>query len=90
MLSQTLSTQRQTGKKKGRGVRAYPLKVVDDISRVAPSKVWHGHADLFVVVLQVDANILLQFLPAPQWSVHRVLKDDSAVEEAVVWDLLVG
>lgn len=65
-----------------------PLKVVDDISRVAASKVWHRYTDLLVVVVKVDADILLEFLSAPQRSVHRVLVDNPAVEQAVFWDLL--
>lgn len=68
----------------------YPLKVVDDISGVAASKVWHRYADLLVVVVKVDADVLLEFLPAPQRSVHRVLKDNPAVEQAVFWYLLTG
>lgn len=75
---------------RGREVRTYPLEVVDDISRVTASKMWHRHADLFVVIIKVDADILLQFLPSPQGSVNRVLKDDPAVEQAVLWDLLLG
>ncbi|KAG7229342.1 hypothetical protein INR49_013000, partial [Caranx melampygus] len=37
----------------------------------------------------VDANILLKFLPPPQRSVDRVLIDNTAVEQAVFWDLLI-
>lgn len=43
----------------------YPLKIMDDISRIAASKVWHRYADLFVVVVKVDTDILLKFLSAP-------------------------
>lgn len=39
-----------------------PVKVVNDVSWVAASKVWHRHADLLVVVIQVDAHVLLQLL----------------------------
>lgn len=67
----------------------YPLKVVDDISRVAASKVWHRYTDLLVVVVKVDADILLKFLPASQRSVHRVLIENPTVEQAVFWDLLM-
>ncbi len=63
---------------------------MDDISGVTASKVWHRYADLLVVVVKVDANVLLEFLPAPQRSVHRVLKDHPAVEQAVFWHLLTG
>lgn len=65
-----------------------PLKVMDNISRVAATKVWHRYADLFIVVVKIDANILLEFLPPPQRSKHRVLVDNPAVEQAVFWDLL--
>lgn len=65
-----------------------PLKVVDDISRITASEVWHRYTDLLIVIVKVDANILLKFLPAPQGSIHRVLKDDPAVEQAVLWNLL--
>lgn len=71
-------------------VLTYPLKVVDNISGVAASKMWHRYTDLLVVVVKVDADILLEFLPAPQRSVHRVLIDNSAVERGVFWDLLMG
>lgn len=40
-------------------VLTYPLKVMDNVSGVAASEVWHGYTDLLVVVVQVDANILL-------------------------------
>lgn len=70
--------------------QTYPLKVVDNVSGVAASEVWHGYTDLLVVVVQVDANILLQFLPAPHGREHRVLVDNPAVEQAVFWDLLMG
>lgn len=68
----------------------YPLKVVDDISGVAASKVWHGYTDLLVVVVKVDADILLELLSAPQRSVHGVLINNPAVKQAVFWDLLMG
>lgn len=42
-----------------------PLEVVDDISGVAASEMWHRYADLFIVVVKVDADILLEFLPPP-------------------------
>lgn len=62
---------------------------MDDISRVTASKMRHRYADLFVVVIKIDANILLEFLPPPQRSIHRVLIDDPAMEQAVFWDLLM-
>ncbi len=74
---------------KGRRVAfTYPLKVVDDIGGVAASKMRHRHTDLLVVVVKVDADILLKLLP--QRSIHRVLVDNPAVEQAVFWDLLIG
>lgn len=63
---------------------------MDNVSGVAAAEVWHGYTDLLVVVVQVDANILLQFLPAPHGREHRVLVDNPAVEQAVFWDLLMG
>lgn len=69
---------------------AYPLKVVDDVSRVAASEVGHGNADLLVVVVKVDADVLLQLLAAPQGGVNGILVDDPAVEQAVFWNLLGG
>lgn len=71
-------------------VFTYPLEVVDNICRVAATKVWHGYTDLLIIVVKVDADVLLQFLPAPQRSVYRVLIDNPAVEQAVFWDLLTG
>lgn len=68
----------------------YPLKVVDDIGRVAASKVRHRYADLLVVVLKVDADVLLEFMPSPQRSIYGVLVENFAVEQAVFWDLLMG
>lgn len=46
----------------GGSVVAYPVKVMDDIGRVAASEVGHGHADLLVVVLKVDADVLLKLV----------------------------
>lgn len=63
---------------------------MDNVSGVAASKARHGYADLLIVVVKVDADVLLEFLPAPQRSVHRVFIDDPAVEQAVLWDLLLG
>ena len=71
-------------------VLTYPLKVVDDISGVAASEVWHRYTDLLIVIVKVDADILLQFLPSPQRGIHRVLIDHPAVEQAVFWYLLMG
>lgn len=42
------------------------MEVMNYISRVAASKVRHGHTDLLIVVLQVDANVLLQLLAPTQ------------------------
>lgn len=71
-----------------RPARTHPLKVMDYIGGVAAAKVWHGHVDLFIVVVDEDADVLLQLLPASEGSVQRVLKHDSAVEQTVFWDLL--
>lgn len=68
---------------------SYPVKVVDYISGVTASKVRHRNTDLLVVIVEVNANIFLEFMSAPQRSVHRVLVDDPAVEQAVFWDLLM-
>lgn len=68
----------------------YPLEVVDNICRVAATKVRHGDTDLLIIVIKVDADVLLQFLPTPQRSVYRVLIDNPAVEQAVFWNLLTG
>ena len=65
----------------------YPLEVMDDVCGVAPSEVGHGHADLLVVVIQVDAHVLLQLLSAVQGGVHRVLIQNPAVEQAVLRNL---
>lgn len=66
------------------------MKVMDDVGRVAASKVRHRHADLLVVVVEVDANVLLKLLlPSPQRIVHRILEDNPAVEEAVFRSLLL-
>lgn len=43
-------------------VVTYPVKVMDDVGGVAASEVWHGHADLLVVVLEVDANVLFELM----------------------------
>lgn len=63
---------------------------MDDVSRVAASEVGHGNADLLVVVIKVDADVLLQLLAAPQRGVNGILVDDPAVEQAVFWNLLGG
>lgn len=48
----------------------YPLKVVNNISRVTSTKVWYRYTDLFIVLVKVDADVLLKFLPPPQRSIH--------------------
>lgn len=42
----------------------HPVKVVNDVSRVTASKVRHRHADLLVVIIQVDAHVFLDLLPS--------------------------
>lgn len=42
----------------------HPVKVVNDVSRVTASKVGHRHADLLVVIIQVDAHVFLDLLPS--------------------------
>lgn len=88
-LNQTL-TNKCNERKKHAKTNTYPLKVVDDISRIAATKTWHGYADLLVVVFKVDADVFLEFLPPPQRSIHRVLKDNPTMEQTVFWDLLMG
>lgn len=56
---------------------------MNDISRVAASKVRHGNADLLIVVLQVDANVLFQLLAATQRCVGRVFVEDTAVDQVL-------
>lgn len=63
---------------------------MDDVGRVAASEVWHRNADLLVVVIKVDADVLLQLLAAPQGGVNGIFINDPAVEQAVFWDLLLG
>lgn len=60
---------------------------MDDVGGVAASKVRHRHADLLVVVSQVDAHVLLQLLATAQRSVHGVLVENPAVEQVLLWDL---
>lgn len=60
---------------------------MDYVSRVAASKVRHGHSDLLIVFGQVDADIFLQLLTATQPSEHRVFINHLAVELVVLWDL---
>lgn len=43
-------------------VVTYSVKVMDDIGRVAAAEVWHRHADLLVVVLEVDADVLFKLM----------------------------
>lgn len=38
----------------------YSLEIVDDICRVAPSKLGHWDVDLLVVLLNVDLDIFVQ------------------------------
>lgn len=53
------------------------------VSWVAASKVRHRHADLLIVVLQVDANVLLQLLAPTQRRIGRVFVKDSTVEQVL-------
>lgn len=61
---------------------------MDDICWVTATKMRHRDADLLIVLLKVDAHVLFQFLASSHGSIHRVLVDDPAVEQAVLWDLL--
>lgn len=61
----------------------YSVEVMNYVSRVAASKVRHGHADLLIVVLQVDANILLQLLVPTQRRIRRVFIENPAVEQVL-------
>lgn len=63
------------------------MKVVNDISRVAASEVGHWHADLLVVIVQVDANVFLYLLPSEQRGEQGVLVHHPTVEQTVLWDL---
>lgn len=63
------------------------MEVVDYISRVAASKVRHGHSDLLIVISQVDANVFLQLLTPTQGGVHGVFIKHPAVEKVLLWDL---
>lgn len=63
---------------------------MDDVGRVAASEARHRNADLLVVVIEVDADVLLQLLAAPQGGVNGIFINDPAVEQAVFWDLLLG
>lgn len=64
------------------------MKIMDDISRVTSTKVRHRNTDLLIVVLQVDANILFQFLTTTQWCMNTcVLIQHVAVEEHIIWHL---
>lgn len=65
----------------------HPVEVVDYISRVAASKVRHGHSDLLIVIRQVDANVFFQLLTPTQRGVYRVLIKHPAVEKVLLWDL---
>lgn len=65
----------------------HPVEIMDYISRVAPSEVRYGDSDLLVVVREVDANILLQFLASSEWSVHGVFIKHPAVKQVLLWHL---
>jgi len=72
----------------GGGGSSYPVEVVDDVCGVAAAEAGRGHADLLVVVVQVDAQVLLHLLAAPQRGEDGVLVDHPAVEQAVLRHLL--
>lgn len=65
----------------------YPVEIMNDISRVCVAEVGHRYADLLVVFLQVDPNALLQLVRPSQWSSHRVLVHDTAVEPTLIRNL---
>lgn len=68
--------------------RQTPVEVVDDVGGIAATKAGRGHADLLVVVVQIDAQVLLQLLASPQRGEHGVLVHHPAVEQAVLRHLL--
>lgn len=59
----------------------HPLKVMNDVCRVAASKVRDG--DLLVVVVQVDAHVFLQLLAPAQRGVHWVFVTHLAAEQVL-------
>lgn len=65
----------------------YSLEIVDDVCRVAPSKLGHWDIDLLVVLLDVDLDILVQLQLPFEGRVQRVFVQDPAVEHALTGQL---
>lgn len=63
------------------------MKVVDDVCWVTAAEIGYRHADVFIVIFQVDTDVLLHLLSPEQRGVHGVLVHHPAVEQTVLWDL---
>lgn len=65
----------------------YSLEIMDDVRRVAPSKLGHWDIDLFVVLFNVDLDILMQLQLPFEGRVQRVFVQDTAVEHTLTGKL---
>lgn len=65
----------------------YSLEIVDDVCRVAPSKLGHWDVDLLIVLFNVDLDILVQLQLPSEGRVQRVFVQDPAVEHALTGQL---
>lgn len=65
----------------------YSLEIVDDVRRVAPSKLGHWDIDLLVVVFNVDLDIFVQLQLPFEGRVQRVFVQDTTVEHALTGQL---
>lgn len=65
----------------------YSLEIVDDICRVAPSKLGHRDIDLLIVVLDVNLDIFVQFQLPLERRIQRVFIKDAAVKHALAGKL---
>uniref|UniRef100_A0A803XSK3 Uncharacterized protein n=1 Tax=Meleagris gallopavo TaxID=9103 RepID=A0A803XSK3_MELGA len=53
----------------------YSLEIMDDIRRVAPSKLGHRDIDLLIVVLDVNLDIFMQFQLPSERRIQRAVQN---------------
>lgn len=66
---------------------SYPLKVMDNICRVAFTKVGHWDADLLIILAEVNPHVLMQFQLLPQFVYVEKLAEHLLllIFQAILW-----
>lgn len=60
-----------------------PLEVMDDVCRIAATKLGHRHIDALVVLVEVDFHVLFQLHLSPDLGGQGVLIQHTTAEEVI-------